>query len=136
MSSTSVAQADSTSQSLGRAQSGLASLHIEGPYAGSTTQETSSRRQIFTCYPTRVEEEAGCAEQILVPFARRAYRRPLAPQDVQSLLAVYDAGRTEGRTFELGIQFALEKTLVAPDFLFRVERGPESRSTDAVHPDQ
>ena len=134
VSSTSVAQADSTNQSLGRAQSGLASLHIEGPYAGSTPQETSSRTRIFTCYPTSVDEEAGCAEQILVSFARRAYRRPLAAQDVRSLLAAYNAGRADGGTFEFGIQFALEKTLVSPDFLFRVERSPDSRSADGVDP--
>ena len=133
VSSTSVAQADRTSQSLGRAEAGLASLHIEGPYGGSTPQNTPSRQRIFTCYPTDRASEAGCAEEILTSFARRAYRRPLTPEDVQSLLAAYRTGRVEDDGFEFGIQFALEKTLVAPDFLFRVERDSSAdASTDAL----
>ena len=135
VSSTSVAQADSTSQSLGRAEAGLASLHIEGPYGGSPPQATSSRKRILTCYPTDRTSEAGCAEEILTSFARRAYRRPLTDEDIRSLLTAYETGRAEGGNFEFGIQFALEKTLVAPDFLFRVERGPEDLPADQIiHP--
>ena len=133
VSSTTIAQSDSTDQSHGRVEAGLANLQVEGPYEGKTPQETSSRRRIFTCYPTSVESEASCAEEILTAFARRAYRRPLADEDVRSLVAAYDTGRAEGGGFEFGIQFALEKTLVAPDFLFRVERDPENISADAVY---
>jgi hypothetical protein len=42
---------------------------------------------------------------------------------VETLLGFYRKGRAEGG-FEAGIEFALERLLVDPDFLFRIERDP------------
>ena len=50
---------------------------------------------LMTCYPTDAASEVGCAEEVLTAFARRAYRRPLTPEDVRSLLAAYHTGRAE-----------------------------------------
>jgi hypothetical protein len=55
-------------------------------------------------------------------MARLAYRRPATKADVETLLAFYDRGRRGGGTFDHGIQFALERMLVDPDFLLRVHR--------------
>jgi hypothetical protein len=44
--------------------------------------------------------------------------------DVQTLMTFYDDGRRDGGTFEAGVQFALERMLVDPDFLLRVYRDP------------
>jgi hypothetical protein len=41
--------------------------------------------------------------------------------DVQTLVEFFDAGRRDG-TFDAGIQFALERMLVDPDFLLRIHR--------------
>ena len=54
---------------------------------------------------------------------RRAYRRPATDADVQRLLPFYTAGRAEGG-FDRGIQRALERVLVSPQFLFRIEQEP------------
>jgi hypothetical protein len=43
--------------------------------------------------------------------------------DLKTLLEFHKTGRKDG-TFELGIQFALERMLIDPDFLFRAERTP------------
>jgi hypothetical protein len=67
--------------------------------------------------------EAACAKNILTRFARRAFRRPVTGAEVDTLLQFYQMGRREG-SFESGIQFALERILVDPDFLFRIERPP------------
>jgi hypothetical protein len=64
-----------------------------------------------------------CAKQILATLACRAYRRPVADADVQSLLALYQKGR-EKADFEAGIMRAVQGILVYPEFLFRVEREP------------
>jgi len=133
VSSTAIAQADNTDPSLGRVEAGLENLIVEGPYRGTTPQETGSRNIVFTCYPTNVNDEASCAKEILTSFARRAYRRPLTDTDIRSLLNAYELGRSNEDSFEFGIQFALEKTLVAPDFLFRVERDPQNVSLETVY---
>ena len=98
---------------------------IGGPYAVDAAEpgDTLSRRKIFVCRPDRRADEESCARKILSALARRAYRRPVTEADVRTLLGFYDAGRREG--FDVGIQLALERLLVAPDFLFRIERDPE-----------
>jgi len=75
------------------------------------------------CNPRSRAQEAACAKQILSTTARRAYRRPVTDADLQPLLAIYNAGRAEGG-FDAGIEQALERILVSPLFLFRIERDP------------
>ena len=68
-------------------------------------------------------DEDRCAAEILSTLGRRAYRRPLDDRDLNTLLAFYEQGRAEGG-FEAGIRKAIERLLVAPEFLFRIERDP------------
>jgi hypothetical protein len=56
-------------------------------------------------------------------MARRAYRRSATNDDVQTLLGFYKHARATGN-FDLGIRAALERVLVSPDFLFRIEADP------------
>ena len=56
-------------------------------------------------------------------LARRAYRRPVSERDIDVLLGFYDEGSNEGG-FEAGIELALRRLLVSPEFLFRVVRDP------------
>jgi mono/diheme cytochrome c family protein len=114
----------------------VGSVQIGGPYqiARSITG-TPSRRAIFVCHPHQAAarwrdvEERACAATILSRLARLAYRRPLNKADVQTLLEFFDRGRHDGGSFDAGIQFALERVLVDPDFLLRVYRDPQSQST-------
>ena len=100
------------------------SVEIGGPYlVADTVTETPSRRAIFTCEPSGVDQERACATEILSSIARRAFRRPVTDGDVRSLLRFFDEGRAVG-SFEAGIQFGLERILVDPDFLLRVYRDP------------
>ncbi len=100
------------------------SVEIGGPYLiADTSAETPSRRAIFTCEPSLVDEERDCATGILSSIARRAFRRPVTDGEVDALLRFYDEGRAAG-SFEAGIQFGLERILVDPDFLLRVYRDP------------
>src|SRR5258706_7011439 len=103
----------------------VGAVSIAGPYAGvGSAKNTPSRRAIFVCEPRRTSEEGDCAARILSKIARVAYRRPAAPSDVQTLLQFFADGRREGGSFDAGIQFALERVLVDPDFLLRVHRDP------------
>jgi hypothetical protein len=57
-------------------------------------------------------------------MGRLAYRRPVTKADLSTLLEFFDQGRKDGGSFDAGIQFALERMLVDPDFLLRVHRDP------------
>jgi hypothetical protein len=111
----------------------LRSVEISGPYDATGAGDTPNRRRIFSCRPPTGEDAAGasCAREILSTLARRAYRRPVTDDDLAPLLAFYRDGATE--SFDAGIQLALKRLLVSPEFLFRVERDPENAEPGAVY---
>ena len=98
----------------------IASLLIGGPYNGKVPADSPSRKLLFVCSPANAAEEAPCARKIATNLARRAYRRAATDDDVQTLLAFYNRGHATG-SFDDGIRSALERVLVSPDFLFRIE---------------
>jgi hypothetical protein len=118
--------------------SGIGSIEVDGPYHPQGPGDTPSRRRIFVCRPDgpRTQDEAppveeSCARQILSTLARRAYRRPVTDKDVKTLLGFYESGRRGG--FESGIRAALERVLVDPEFLFRIEREPTGRQGSGAY---
>ena len=107
----------------------IARVTILGPNSIVGSGDTPSRRRILICKPQTASEEEACANRILTALARRAYRREVTPQDVSRLMPFYRAGRTE-RDFDLGIQKAVERVLVSPNFLFRVEKPGPGKISD------
>jgi hypothetical protein len=108
------------------AQPVLNNVTITGPFSAAGTNprgDTPSRRAIFVCRPEQPSQEAGCAKQILANLARRAFRRPVTDADLQNLIAFYDEASAKGG-FETGVESALRRLLVSPEFLFRIERDP------------
>jgi mono/diheme cytochrome c family protein len=106
---------------------------IGGPYSSSGPGDTPSRRRIFVCQPTDASREDACAAKILANLARRAYRRPSTPADVDTLMAFYNKGRAAAGDFNAGVELALERLLIDPDFLTRVERDPAGVADGAVY---
>jgi hypothetical protein len=102
----------------------VGSVSVGGPYKVTGSGDTASRREIFICQPARQGDEDACAAKILSKMARRAYRRPVTAKDTQVLLGFFKTGRQSGGNFDAGVQLALERLLVDPDFLLRVERDP------------
>jgi hypothetical protein len=100
----------------------VASITLGGPYNAKGISETPSRAKIFACYPADAKAEDACARQIIATLAKRAFRRPVNDGDVQDLYRFYQSGRSDG--FENGIEAALQRILVDPEFLFRIERDP------------
>jgi len=100
------------------------SVGIGGPYQITGSGDSPSRREIFVCQPQRAADEEACATKILSRLARRAYRRPVTARDVRPLVAFFKTGRNTGGNFDAGVQLALERLLVDPDFLLRIERDP------------
>lgn len=113
-------------------QPAVASVTIRGPYNATGPGDTPSRERIFICRPTDAATETGCAKQILATLARRAYRRPVTDQDVAPLMTFFEKGRKQ-RDFDLGVQTALERLLVSPQFLYRIERDAPGAKPEAAH---
>jgi hypothetical protein len=101
----------------------VASFEVSGPYNPTGLSPTPSRDRIFVCHPSRGDDEQLCAERILSELATRAYRRPLAEEDLQELLAYYRDG-VAANGFEEGIRSGLTGILASPYFLYRIEMPP------------
>jgi hypothetical protein len=116
-------------------------VQVTGPFEATGPGDTPSRRKIFVCHPAAAKRsspeieanEGGCAKKILSTIARRAYRRPVADAEVQTLIGFYESGRKKG-TFESGIQNALRLILASPNFLFRGEPDPPAVAAGTIYP--
>lgn len=102
---------------------GVATVVVGGPFDAARAGDTPSRSKIFVCRPSGVGDEEACAQKILTTLAHRAYRRPVTKDDMDTLLSFYHEGSRSGG-FEAGIESALERILMGPEFLFRIERDP------------
>jgi hypothetical protein len=112
----------------------ISTFTVTGPFgAGAGVGETPSRRTIFICRPGSPAGELPCARRILSRLAGRAYRRPASADDLAPLLEFYETGRRQG-TFETGIQYALQRLLAGPKFVFRLERDPLAVAPGSVYP--
>ena len=77
-------------------------------FAQEAPPDNASRRQL--------------AREILEPFLRRAYRRPVEAATADRLVALAEATSSQpGKTFEAGIGQAMVAVLASPRFLFREE---------------
>ena len=110
----------------------IVKVDIAGPFAPTGPGDTPSRRRIFVCQPTTPATEEPCANKILTSLARQAFRRPVTDRNVLPMLRIYRQWR-QGRSFDSGIQAAIERLLVDPNFLFRVERAPASVKPGSVY---
>jgi mono/diheme cytochrome c family protein len=102
----------------------LRSVEISGPHDPAGPGEGQSRKRIFVCSASRAGTDAeACARKILSTLTRRAYRRNVTNADVDPLMTFYQEGEAQGG-FDMGIEHALRRLLVSPEFLLRVERDP------------
>jgi hypothetical protein len=102
----------------------LREFEITGPYTVSGISETPARQRIFICRPLNAGEELPCATKIISELGRKAYRRPISPDDMEGLMTFYEKGRKKGGNFEAGIRSSLQAMLASLDFVFKFEKTP------------
>jgi mono/diheme cytochrome c family protein len=113
---------------------GVNSVGINGPINATGPGDTPSRRRIFVCTPKAAADEVPCARRILSSLATRAMRHPVSEKDpsVDMLLGFYESGH-KLRGFEAGIQYALARILVDPQFIYRFEKEPTGLRAGATY---
>jgi hypothetical protein len=98
-------------------------IRIDGPNNPTGAGDSATRRKIYVCKPAEGNETA-CAKQIVSTLARHAFRRPIGDRDTEMLMGFYQLGRNGGGDFDHGIEMALRRILVDPEFYFRKEAEP------------
>jgi hypothetical protein len=93
-------------------------VEVAGP------ERSLSHRRIFGA---EAGEGRDAAKRVLERFAGRAFRRPVAADELERLLKLYDQGRKQGKGHAAAVRLGLWSILVSPHFLFRVERDSSDR---------
>jgi hypothetical protein len=89
------------------------------------------RKRILVAQPGKDWENA--ARSVIYNFVKRAYRRPVTPDEMTRLVRFVDLAQKNGDGFDKGIQLALKAALVSPHFLFRVERDQKLKGEETAH---
>jgi hypothetical protein len=108
-------------------------VFINGPFNGTPAFDTPARQKIFTCQPQNAAQENDCARTIVSTLAKKAFRRPVRESDMTTLMKFYSEGRNESKTFDGGIQAALQRLLIDPEFLYRSELEPAQVTANGTY---
>src|SRR6202163_3936682 len=111
----------------------MGSIKLAGPYAATGPTRTPSREKLLICKPEVPAQERACAERITRDLAGRAFRRPVTKEDIDGLMAFYDAGHEGSGGFNAGIEQMVTAVLVSPDFLYRGIARPQDRKDAKFH---
>ena len=107
---------------------GLQSIEIGGPHNPEAHPSAESLKNILVCDI----HAAGCDRTIVTNLARRAYRRPVTPQEVNELVAQMARVKQRGDSPEEQLVVGIEAILVSPNFLFRIEKDHIPKATAAA----
>ena len=95
---------------------------VKGPAPGSVKKIFGERLLTPTLSPPAGRGEKRDARKIVSNLARRAYRRPVTDAEVEGVVKLVAMVQKDGDSFEEGLCLAIQKMLISPHFLFRVEK--------------
>ena len=105
---------------------GLESIEIEGPFKAVAPPEPASAKLLLVARPAAGASARAAAEKVLTNFARRAYRRPVKPDEAARLMKLYDLAAAQGEPFVSALKLPMKAVLVSPHFLYRIEDDPKN----------
>lgn len=106
---------------------------VEGPKELKREHYSESHRRLVTQTPGKSTKPIDAARQVLGPFLRRAYRRPITDDELEVVLAAFQLADYRGESYERSLQVAVQTALVTPQFLFRMEKRPEGLKESERH---
>ncbi len=109
-------------------------LDVIGPYQQVRGPTEASLKKIFLGGPPKGPVEAARVREIVADLARRAYRRPVTDPEVAELVHLVTQVQKDGDSFDEGLCLAIQRMLISPHFLFRVEKAPATDQGKGIHP--
>lgn len=82
------------------------------------TPPTDMQKRLFGEAPAPEIDARTTAREVARSLARKAYRRPPSPGEVDVLVEVFDLGRQNKLAYEASLRLMLKAVLVSPQFLF------------------
>lgn len=96
----------------------VTAVHVDAYLAGARTLADLAAQTPWRHVACN-DPSSACAEQFVTAFGRRAFRRPLGPDEVTR----YRALVASAESFEDGVGLAIQAMLTSPLFLYRSEVG-------------
>lgn len=84
-------------------------------------KDSKSRALLLIAAPNEQTSPEAAARAVLERFATRAFRRPVAQEELAALLELFASAQAREETYEQSLYFAMQAVLIAPQFLFRLE---------------
>jgi hypothetical protein len=94
--------------------------------AEALVERVKDLKPLVGCDPSAANA-ASCVREFVKRFARRAFQRPLASAELDTLIALYDKTRLLSDA-PTGVRAVITAILVSPNFLFRPEFGAGAAS--------
>lgn len=114
---------------------------LAGDGAVSSDSPDSPRQRLLVSLPRSVDPDSSldddqAARKILSRFAKRAWRRPVADDEIDRLMMIFHDAQTRHDSFIRAIGQPLKAVLVSPHFLFVVESEPAEAGVQRITPHQ
>jgi hypothetical protein len=126
--------------SVGAARTSISSYGVEKyeSAAYSVAQQVltdPARRDLWVgCTPADIVDDA-CAAEVLAPLGRRAWRRPLTTDELDTVVSLADEAAAALEDFDAGLEFGIAAILTSPHFLYRVEVGDGADAPEGAYGD-
>lgn len=106
-------------------------VEVTGPLNEPPPPPSPMHKAIFAVAPDGLPEREK-ARHIVQAFARKAWRRPVQPEELERLMEIVKSVMDDGGNHETGVKIALNAVLVSPNFLFRGEFQPDPDNPDQI----
>jgi Protein of unknown function (DUF1592)/Protein of unknown function (DUF1587)/Protein of unknown function (DUF1595) len=112
-------------------------VEARGPYGLVLPGLPRGYSLVFSCGHAPGHHTSACVRGNLENLARRAWRRTVTPAEIDKLMGLVAAARTndaksEQQNLQQQMETGLEAILVSPSFLFRIENPDSARGNDFV----
>jgi hypothetical protein len=98
-------------------------IRIQGPV---NNLPMSAKPLVFIAQPGKTVSKKQAAKKNLRRFAARAFRRPVTDVEIARYMKLFDMADQRGDSFTKAVKLPLTAILVSPNFLFRMEMGPQA----------
>jgi hypothetical protein len=110
-------------------------VEARGPYGLVLPAISAGYRLVFSCGHALGGHTPACVRGNLENLARRAWRRPVTPGEIDKLMRLAAApppsdSKSEQQNLRQQMETGVEAILVSPSFLFRVENAASPRGND------
>ncbi|MBA3684386.1 MAG: DUF1592 domain-containing protein [Planctomycetes bacterium] len=83
--------------------------------------KSETHRRLVVAEPSAELPKREAARAVLARLLPRAFRRPASAEEIDRLLALFDAADQAGEPYEGALRLVVQAVLVSPSFLYRVE---------------